>query len=118
MKSIAKFAKHIPHWYFITAIIISFTYFNRLSGIWAYPILFLGIPFLWQIIRPSQRLNTILGFSLICISSYLILGYLLEALNIISIEYLGDFLKYGIVLVFLGFVMASWIIRNTLRQTS
>lgn len=117
MKVIRTYSKFIPYLYFIAVIIYWFTDVNRSQGITAYPILLFGIPFLWQLIKPNQKLNFTLGITFVCLSSYMILAYLFNYLNIVNLSYetkrsliLGGFFVVG------NFVMALWMIKNSIRK--
>lgn len=118
MKLINKYANLIPYLYFIVAIAYVFTYANQREGILAYPILLFGIPFLWQIIKPSSKLNFALGITFVCLSSYIILAYLSDVFNIISFNAkIEQFLIIGGGFVLANFVMSLWIVRNSIKQT-
>lgn len=118
MKIINQYSKFIPYLYFITVIAYWFTDVNRSKGITAYPILLFGIPFLWQIIRPNRKLNFTLGITFICISSYLILAYLSDIFDIVSFSNKAKtFMIYGGLFVSSNFIMALWIMRNSLRRS-
>ncbi len=117
MHTISKYTKFIPYLYFISVIAYWFTDINKSMGISAYPILLFGIPFLWQLIKPNRKLNFSLGIVFVCLSSYLILAYLFDLMHIISwTESSKRFLFYGGVLVFSHFIMALWIVRNSIKQ--
>jgi hypothetical protein len=117
MNAIRKYTKFIPYLYFLSVIVFWFSDINRSVGISAYPILLFGIPFLWQIIKPNRKLNFSLGIVFVCLTSYLMLAYLSDVLNIIHwAESSKRFLFYGGILVFSHFVMALWIVRNSIRQ--
>ncbi|MBR9847031.1 MAG: hypothetical protein GYB35_13405 [Algicola sp.] len=117
MKRIQKYSKFIPYLYFIAVISYCFTDVNRSSGITAYPILLFGIPFLWQLIRPSKQLNFTLGITFVCISSYLILAYLSDLFNIINLSSTTkQFIVYGGFFVAANFLMALWMIRNSMKR--
>ena len=117
MKAISKITRFIPYLYFLSVIAYWFTYTNRTEGISAYPILLFGIPFLWQLISPNKKLNFSLGIIFVCISSYLILAYLLEVLNIVHWFGNSASLTKSIgVLIFGSFVMALWMIRNSIQK--
>lgn len=117
MHTISKYTKFTPYLYFLSVIIYWFTDINKSIGISAYPILLFGIPFLWQLIKPNRRLNFSLGIVFVCLSSYLILAYLFEILNIISwTESSKRFLFYGGILVFSHFIMALWIVKNSIKK--
>lgn len=118
MKLIHKYSKFIPYFYFIAVIVYWFTDVNRNSGLTAYPILLFGIPFLWQLIKPSQKLNFSLGITFVCISSYLILAYLSDLLNIVNLSMTTkQFIVYGGLFVAANFVMALWMIRNSIKRS-
>ena len=117
MASISKYTKFIPYLYFISVIGYWFTFINKSEGLSAYPILLFGIPFLWQLIKPSQKLNFSLGIVFVCLSSYLVLAYLFNALHIVNWSTSAQrFLFYGGTLVIGNFVMSLWIIRNSLKK--
>jgi hypothetical protein len=118
MKLINQYSRIIPYLYFIAVIAYLFTDVNRSEGITAYPILLFGIPFLWQIIKPNKKLNFTLGITFVCISSYLILAYLSDVLDIVSFSNKAkSFMIYGGLFVSSNFVMALWIIRNSLKRS-
>lgn len=118
MKMISKYSKFIPYLYFIAIIAYWFTDVNRSEGITAYPILLFGIPFLWQVIKPNNKLNFTLGITFVCLSSYLILAYLSDFFNIVSLSNsTKQFIIYGGVFVAVNFIMALWIIRNSLKRS-
>ncbi len=118
MKMISKYSIFIPYLYFITIIAYWFTNVNRIEGITAYPILLFGIPFLWQVIKPNNKLNFTLGITFVCLSSYLILVYVSELFNIISISNTTkQYIVSGGTIVIANFVMALWIIRNSLKRS-
>ena len=117
MYLINKYTKFIPYLYFIAITAYWFTMVNQTEGLTAYPILLFGIPFLWQIIKPNQKLNFTLGITFVCLSSYLILAFLSDALRIIALSYpIKQLMIYGGLFVFANFVMALWIIRNSLKE--
>lgn len=117
MKIISKYSKFVPYLYFLSVIVFWFTDVNKSEGISAYPILLFGIPFLWQLVRPSRKLNFSLGIVFVCLSSYLILAYLTSLLDIITWgETTRKFLFYGGALVIGHFIMSLWIIRNSIRK--
>lgn len=117
MKAISKYTRFIPYLYFISVIIYWFTYTNRTEGISAYPILLFGIPFIWQLIKPNRNLNFSLGIIFVCVSSYLILAYGLALLNIVN--WFGAtasfFTTIGLFITG-SFVMALWMIRNSIQK--
>ena len=82
MNLITKYSKFVPYLYFLTIIAYWFTDINKIEGISAYPILLFGIPFIWQIIKPNNRLNFGLGITFVCLSSYMIIAYISESLQI------------------------------------
>ncbi|MFC0605981.1 hypothetical protein [Winogradskyella pulchriflava] len=117
MNAISKYTKFIPYLYFLSVIIYWFTHINRSEGISAYPILLFGIPFLWQLIKPNSKLNFSLGIVFVCLSSYLILAYLSNILNIVNwSESSQRLLFYGGALVVGNFIMSLWIIRNSIKK--
>ncbi len=118
MKILNKYSKFIPYLYFIAVIAYWFTDVNRSEGITAYPILLFGIPFLWQVLKPNRKLNSALGITFVCISSYLILAYLSDVFDIVSFSRNAkSFMIYGGLFVSANFFMALWIIRNSLRKS-
>lgn len=117
MSLISKYSKFIPYLYFITFIAYWFTGVNRTEGISAYPILLFGIPFLWQLIKPNRDLNFSLGIIFVCLTSYMILAYLSEVLNIITFsEQLKQFVFIGGLFIITNFIMSLWIIRNSINK--
>ncbi|MFK7831767.1 MAG: hypothetical protein AB8B52_00690 [Winogradskyella sp.] len=117
MDIISKYTKYIPYLYFLSVIVYWFTNFNKMEGISAYPILLFGIPFLWQLIKPSRQLNFSLGIVFVCLSSYLILAYLSNLLHIIQwSESSKNILFYGGLLVIGNFIMSLWIVRNSIKK--
>ena len=117
MKFVNTYSKFIPYLYFIAISIFWFTEVNKVSGVTAYPILLLGIPFLWQIIKPNRKLNFALGITFVCLSSYIILAYLSNLLNIVDIPLsIKEFIIFGGLFVAVNFVMALWIIRNSIKR--
>ncbi|WP_223033798.1 hypothetical protein [Hanstruepera marina] len=117
MKLISKYSKFIPYLYYIAVIAYWFTNVNRSEGLTAYPILLFGIPFLWQLIKPNKQLNFSLGIVFVCLSSYLILAYLSDLFNIVDISAsTKTFIIYGGIFVFTNFLMALWMIRNSLKK--
>jgi len=117
MHTISKYTKFIPYLYFLSVIAYWFTTINKSAGISAYPILLFGIPLLWQLIKPNQKLNFTLGIVFVCLSSYVILAYLFDFLNIINwTESSKKLLFYGGLLVVGNFVMSLWIVRNSIKK--
>ncbi|WP_194765851.1 hypothetical protein [Tamlana sp. I1] len=117
MKLSHNYTKLIPYLYFIAITAYWFTMVNRENGLSAYPILLFGIPFLWQIIKPNKKLNFTLGITFVCISSYLILAFISNALKIIPVsQHLEPLWINGGVFIFGSFIMALWIIRNSLKR--
>jgi hypothetical protein len=117
MKLINKYANLIPYLYFIAIIAYVFTGANQRQGVLAYPILLFGIPFLWQLIKPNKKLNFALGISFVCISSYLIMAYLSDIFDIVSLnETAKKFVIFGGGFVMANFIMSLWIIRNSLKR--
>ena len=116
MKTLNKYSKYLPYLYFIAVVAYWFTDVNRSEGITAYPILLFGIPFLWQVLKPNKKLNFALGITFVCLSSYLILAYLSDVFNIISFtNNAKSFMFYGGLFVSVNFIMALWIIRNSIK---
>ena len=115
MLSIKQKACFIPYLYFISIIIYWFTDINQNNGSASYLILTLGLPFLWQIIRPNKTLNLTLGVVFICLSSYLILAFLSDIIRMSSLN--NKYLFYGSLFVIANFIMSMWIIRNSLNRT-
>ncbi|MGJ8592723.1 MAG: hypothetical protein ACSHXF_09255 [Aquaticitalea sp.] len=117
MQMINKLSKFIPYFYFLAVIIYWFTDINRSDGITAYPILLFGLPFLWQLIKPNEKLNFSLGMVFVCLSSYMILAYLFDILHIVNLSYQTKrFLILGGFFVVGNFVMALWMIRNSIKK--
>lgn len=117
MKTIHKFTKYTPYLYFIAVIAFWFTSVNREKGLLAYPLLLFAIPFVWQLIKPSRRLNAILGITFACLSSYMVVAYLSDAFNIIRLSYaIKKYIIYSGLFVICNFFMATWMIRNTLNK--
>ncbi|EDP71772.1 hypothetical protein FBALC1_04772 [Flavobacteriales bacterium ALC-1] len=117
MKAISKYTKFVPYFYFLSVIVYWFTDLNKSEGISAYPILLFGIPFLWQLIKPNRKLNFSLGIIFVCLSSYLVLAYLSDLLNIINWSKSSKrFLFYGGLLVLGNFIMSLWIVRNSIKK--
>lgn len=118
MKLISKYSKFIPYLYFIAVIAYWFTDVNRNSGITAYPILLFGIPFVWQLIKPSKKLNFSLGITFVCMSSYLILAYLSDLFNILNLTLvIKQLIVYGGLFIAANFVMSLWMIRNSMKRS-
>jgi len=117
MKALNNYSKFVPYLYFIAVTAYWFTSVNKSEGINAYPILLFGIPFLWQLIKPSKKLNFNLGITFVCLSSYLILAYISDVLDIVTLkESTKQFLLFGGFFVFSNFIMAVWIIKNSLKR--
>nr|WP_321236263.1 hypothetical protein [uncultured Psychroserpens sp.] len=118
METINKYSKFVPYLYFLAVIAYWFTSVNKSEGLTAYPILLFGIPFLWQLIKPNKKLNFTLGITFVCLSSYLILAYLSDLFNIIELSYqTKQFMVLGGVFVIANFIMALWMIRNSLNRS-
>jgi len=116
---INKFSKTLPHLYFIAIIAYWFTTINRTEGLTAYPILLFGIPFLWQIIKPSKKLNLALGITFVCLSSYLIIAYLSKVIDFSALDInLNSIIISSGLFIITNFFMAMWIIKNSLRNRS
>ncbi len=118
MSPISRYTKFIPYLYFIAITAYWFTIVNKSEGITAYPILLFGIPFLWQIIKPNKKLNFTLGITFVCVFSYLILAFLSDTLQIVSLSQpMKQLMMYGGLFVFASFVMSLWIIKNSLNKS-
>ncbi|SDS02786.1 hypothetical protein SAMN04515667_1244 [Formosa sp. Hel1_31_208] len=118
MQNINKYSKFIPYLYFLAVIVYWFTDVNRSEGITAYPILLFAIPFLWQLVKPNKKLNFTLGISFVCLSSYMILAYLSDLFNIVHVtSQTKHFMVYGGLFVVANFIMALWMIRNSLNRS-
>ncbi|MGM5470661.1 hypothetical protein ACS386_10315 [Flavobacteriaceae bacterium LMO-SS05] len=118
MKTIGKYSKFIPYLYYIAVTGYWFTHVNQSEGITAFPILLFGVPFAWQLIKPNTKLNFTLGITFVCLSSYLILAYIFDWLNVFTIsESTKKFLMFGGLFIVSNFVMALWIIRNSIKRT-
>lgn len=118
MKTISKYSKFIPYLYFIAVIAYLFTDANRSEGVLAYPILFFGVPFLWQLIKPNRKLNFTLGITFVCISSYLILAYLSDVFDIVDLNTkVKQFVIIGGGFVLANFIMSLWIVRNSMHRS-
>lgn len=116
--SISKYSKYVPYLYYIAVVAFWFTDINKNEGLIAYPILIFGIPFVWQLIRPNRKLNAVLGITFVCLSSYMIIAYLSDILNIVDIsESAKRYLVYGGLFVVTNFVMAVWMIRNSINRS-
>lgn len=107
----------IPYLYFIIVAIIAFTDINRVKGIYAYPILLVVVPILWQLFKPNKILNFGLGVSFVYISSFLVLGYISDVFGISSQTIAKEFIICGGLFVFTNFIMSFWIIGNSLKRT-
>ena len=117
MKTINNYSKFIPYLYFLAVIIYWFTDVNKSQGITAYPILLFGVPFLYQIIFPNEKLNFSLGIIFVCLSSYMILAYLSDLLHIVNLSYeTKRYLIMGGFFVIGNFIMALWMIRNSIKK--
>ena len=117
MEVIHRYTNFIPYLYFIAITAYWFTTINQQAGISAYPILLFAIPFVWQVIKPSHKLNFSLGIVFVCLSSYLILAYLSNTFNLPPIVIAKGFIIYGGLFVLLNFFMSLWIVRNSLKRT-
>jgi hypothetical protein len=116
MKAIYKIQKSIPYLYFIAVAAYWFTAINRTAGITAYPILLFGLPFLWQIIKPNKKLNFTLGITFMCLSSYLIIAHMAHIVNAASFILSSTNMSiFSWLFVLANFVMALWIIKNSIK---
>ncbi len=119
MKTLKKYSKFVPYFYFIAVIAYWFTDVNRSEGIAAFPILLFGIPFLWQIIKPGSKLNFTLGITLVCLSLYGISAYIVGFFHLTSMtNRTTDFVIYGGLLVILISGLKMWIVMNDQRRRS
>jgi hypothetical protein len=117
MSTISKYTKFIPYFYFLSVIVYWFTTVNKSLGTSAYPILLFAIPFLWQLIKPNSKLNFSLGIVFVCLSSYIVLAYLSDILNIVNwSENAKAILFYGGIFVIGNFIMSLWIVRNSIKK--
>ncbi len=112
-KITSKHTKSIPYLYFISILICWFSLINRYNGLSAYLILLFGIPFLWQLIKPNNKLNFSLAITFICLSSYLI--FILNKLHVVNIIHqISHTIIFSAVGLGLNLIMALWILRNNL----
>ncbi|NRD20739.1 hypothetical protein HNV08_11825 [Winogradskyella eckloniae] len=117
MQRVLKSSKFIPFIYFLSVVIYWFTILNKSEGISAYPILLFGIPFVWQLIKPSKQLNFSLGIVFVCLSSYLCFAYIFNLLHIFNwTEAVKKLLFLGGILVVGNLVMSLWMIRNSMTR--
>ncbi|QRM89543.1 hypothetical protein FG167_09980 [Lacinutrix sp. WUR7] len=118
MNLITKYSKFIPYLYFLTIIAYWFTDINKIEGVSAYPILLFGIPFIWQLIKPNNRLNFGLGITFVCLSSYMIIAYISESLQIVNFSNVTKQVAvYSGLFVAANFIMALWIMRNSMKKS-
>jgi len=118
MKTIRKYSKFIPFIYYIIIMAFWFTEVNKSEGITAFPILLFGLPFVWMLIKPNDKLNFSLGIIFVCLSSYLMLAYLSDLFHIITLsESAKRLLFFGGLLVVMNLIMALWMIRNSLKRS-
>ncbi len=111
-----NYFKYVPYLYFTAVAAYWFTTINKDQGIIAYPILVMALPFVWQMLKPNTALNFTLGIVSVCLSSYLILGYLFEVSNITTVALISkNALFFGGIGIASHFLMALWIIRNSLK---
>jgi len=76
-----------------------------------------AIPFLWQLIKPNPKLNFSLGIVFVCLSSYIVLAYLSNILNLINwSENAKTILFYSGVFVAGNLIMSLWIVRNSIKK--
>ena len=116
MTLINRYSKYIPYLYFIIITACWFTVVNRTEGISAFPILILGIPFLWQLIKPNKKLNFTLGITFMCLSSYLIIAHMAHIVNAASFILSSTNMSiFSWLFVLANFVMALWIIKNSIK---
>ncbi|MBU3821167.1 hypothetical protein KO566_03770 [Flavobacteriaceae bacterium XHP0103] len=118
MKSLNHFSKVIPYLYFISAIITWFTIVNKTEGYPAFLILLFAIPFVWQLVKPNTKLNFSLGITFVCISSYIIIAYISNLMDIVHFsKTFKSLLFYGSIFIPTNFIMALWMIRNSLKRS-
>jgi len=118
MTPLNKITKTTPYLYFIVITAYWFTEINRTEGLSAYPILLFAIPFLWQIIKPNKTLNFSLGITFVCLSSYLIIGYLSKVVYFNPLIFsANNSAFFSLLFVITNFFMAMWIIKNSMRNT-
>lgn len=118
MKTIGKYSKFIPYLYYIAVTAYWFTQVNKSEGITAFPILLFGVPFVWQLIKPNEKLNFALGITFVCLSSYMILAYVFDRLNVFTIsDSTKQFLMFGGLFIVTNFIMALWMIRNSIKRS-
>ena len=118
MTLINRYTKYIPYLYFIIVTAYWFTAVNKTEGITAFPILILAIPFLWQLIKPNKTLNFSLGITFMCLSSYLIIAHLAHIVNAASFILSATNMSiFSWIFVLANFVMALWIIRNSIKTS-
>lgn len=117
MKRLNKNSRFLPYLYFIAVITYWFTEVNRTEGLTAFPILLFGLPFLWQLLRPSKKMNLALGITFMCLSSYMIIIFLSDAMNLTSITVkTKNFMIYGSIFTVSNLIMALWMIKNSLHE--
>src|SRR5690606_4914774 len=118
MKSLNHFSKFIPYFYFISVIVTWFTIVNKTEGFPAFFILLFAVPFLWQLVMPNAKLNFSLGITFVCISSYAIIAYLSDLMHIVHLSNpIKSLLFYGGIFIPTNFIMALWMIRNSLKRS-
>jgi len=117
MKTFGWYFNFTPYLYFISVTAYWFTRVNQSEGITAYPILLFTIPFVWQLLRPNPKLNFALGITFVCLSSYMIMAYLFDIFNVLTIsDSTKQFLMFGGLFVITNFIMALWMIRNSIKR--
>lgn len=110
------YTKQIPYLYFIVITAFWFTAVNKTEGITAFPILILALPFLWQLIKPNNQLNFSIGITIMCLSSYLIIAHITQIINVASfILSTANVYLFSWIFIFLNFIMALWIVRNSMK---
>ena len=118
MKEISRYFKYTPYLYFIAVTSYWFTQVNQSKGITAFPILLFAIPFAWQLIKPSPKLNFGLGITFVCLSSYMIMAYLFDKFNVFTLsDSTKQFLMFGGLFILTNFIMALWMIRNSIKRS-
>ena len=118
MKTLNKYSKLIPYFYFIAVVAYWFTDVNKTEGITAFPILLFSIPFIWQILKPKSKLNHTLGITLVSLKLYFISANIVGFFHMSSMtDRTTDFVIYGGLLVILVSGIKMWIVTNDRRQS-
>jgi len=113
-----KILKLAPYLYFIAVIATWFTVTNKSQGLIAYPILIIVVPFLWQLIKPSNTLNFSLGITTVCLSSYVIIAHMASIIDVAAYALKSNPNGlYSWSFVLLNFFMAVGIVRNSIKTS-